>query len=88
MPTHSFVLSPTFPRRYAYTCPICSKSVGDMRVYWQMLDCLLAAERWPPEFAGRTQRVRCHDCGASGEAPYHFVYHACPSCRSYNTRVL
>lgn len=43
--------------RYNYTCPLCCKSVGDMSVYFQMLDSLLAAERLPPEYAGRMQQV-------------------------------
>ncbi|KAG2445115.1 hypothetical protein HYH02_008982 [Chlamydomonas schloesseri] len=74
--------------RYNYTCPLCCKSVGDMSVYFQMLDSLLAAERLPPEYAGRMQQVLCNDCGKMGFAPFHFVYHSCPHCRSYNTRVL
>jgi zinc finger-like protein len=76
--------------RYNYTCPICCKSFGDMTVYFQMLDSLLAAERatMPVQYAGRSQAVLCQDCGKTGEAAYHFVYHACPHCRSYNTRVL
>ncbi|KXZ51428.1 hypothetical protein GPECTOR_12g390 [Gonium pectorale] len=74
--------------RYNYTCPLCCKSVGDMSVYFQMLDSLLASERLPPEYAGRMQQVLCNDCGKMGFAPFHFVYHSCPHCRSYNTRVL
>lgn len=76
--------------RYNYTCPICCKSIGDMSVYFQMLDSLLSAERarLPPEYAGRQTPILCHDCGRMGQAPYHFVYHACPSCHSYNTRVM
>jgi zinc finger-like protein len=35
-----------------------------------------------------TQRVACNDCGEETVAPFHFVYHACVACRSYNTRVL
>ena len=53
----------------------------------QMLDSLLASERLPVEYAGRTQLILCNDCGKSGFAPFHFVYHSCPHCRSYNTRV-
>jgi hypothetical protein len=45
---------------YNYTCPLCCKSVGDMSVYFQMLDSLLAAERLPPEYSGRMQQVRVH----------------------------
>lgn len=33
--------------RYSYTCPVCFKSLGDMSVYWKMIDSLLAAgESW------------------------------------------
>eukprot|EP00798_Chlamydomonas_sp_ICE-L_P000659 gene659-2094_t len=64
--------------RYNYTCPICSKSIGDMTVYFQRL---------PADYTGRTQMILCNDCGRSGFAPFHFVYHCCPHCRSYNTRV-
>ena len=59
-----------------------------MSAYFRMLDALLAAETVPPEYAGRTQNVLCNDCDARTEAPFHFVYHACGSCRSYNTRVV
>ena len=34
------------------------------------------------------QRVACNDCGEETLAPFHFVYHACTACRSYNTRIL
>jgi zinc finger-like protein len=77
--------------RHSYQCPVCLKSAGDMTAYWRMLDSLLESERafaLPPEYRGRVQRVRCRDCSREGEAPWHFVYHACPHCRSYNTRVL
>lgn len=74
--------------RYSYTCPICFKSLGDMSVYWQMIDSLVASERLPPEYASRRQRVLCNDCGATTQAPFHFVYHKCGGCASYNTRVL
>ncbi|KAL4436350.1 hypothetical protein ABPG77_009912 [Micractinium sp. CCAP 211/92] len=74
--------------RYSYTCPVCFKSLGDMSVYWKMIDSLLAAERLPPEYASRKQAILCNDCGKTGEAAFHFVYHKCPDCKSYNTRVL
>eukprot|EP00951_Prasinocladus_malaysianus_P028467 scaffold259410_cov46-Prasinocladus_malaysianus.AAC.1 len=62
--------------------------MGDMRVYFQMLDALVASEALPPEYASRTQRILCNDCTRHGEARFHFVYHACSHCGSYNTRVL
>jgi len=72
-----------------------------MRVYWGMLDALLARDAaggggdgdgggggsLPPSLAGRTQPIHCHDCGAASVAPFHFVYHKCGGCGGYNTRL-
>jgi zinc finger-like protein len=92
LPCGHFLHSSCFAQytRYNYTCPVCCKSMGDMSVYFKMIDSLLAAEaaRLPPQYAGRTQAVLCHDCGRSGPAPWHWVYHPCQACHSYNTRVL
>ncbi|KAK4805084.1 hypothetical protein SAY86_004901 [Trapa natans] len=71
-----------------YTCPICSKSLGDMQVYFQMLDTLLAEEKMPEEYLGQIQVILCNDCEKRGSAPFHWLYHKCPYCRSYNTRLL
>jgi zinc finger protein-like protein len=74
--------------RYSYTCPICFKSLGDMEVYWKMLDAMLAAEKMPEGFPIKTQKIRCNDCSAVSEAPFHFVYHKCSKCHGYNTRTV
>lgn len=74
--------------RYSYTCPICFKSLGDMEVYWKMLDAMLAAEKMPADFPIKTQKIRCNDCSAVSEAPFHFVYHKCRHCHGYNTRTV
>lgn len=71
-----------------YTCPICSKSLGDMQVYFEMLDALLAEEKIPEEYSGKTQVILCNDCEKRGTAPFHWSYHKCSWCGSYNTRVL
>lgn len=34
------------------------------------------------------QGVLCNDCGKRGQADFHFVYHKCPHCNSYNTRLV
>ncbi|CAE5957900.1 unnamed protein product [Arabidopsis arenosa] len=70
-----------------YTCPICSKSLGDMQVYFRMLDALLAEQKMPDEYLNQTQVILCNDCGRKGNAPYHWLYHKCSSCASYNTRL-
>ncbi|KAK6931529.1 RCHY1, zinc-ribbon [Dillenia turbinata] len=71
-----------------YTCPICSKSLGDMAVYFGMLDALLASEVLPEEYRNRCQDILCNDCHKKGTAPFHWLYHKCGFCGSYNTRVI
>lgn len=71
-----------------YTCPICSKSLGDMAVYFGMLDALLAAEELPEEYKNRCQDILCNDCDRKGSARFHWLYHKCGLCGSYNTRVI
>uniref|UniRef100_A0ACD5VKC1 Uncharacterized protein n=1 Tax=Avena sativa TaxID=4498 RepID=A0ACD5VKC1_AVESA len=71
-----------------YTCPICCKSLGDMAVYFGMLDALLAAEELPEEYRDRCQDILCNDCEKKGRSQFHWLYHKCGSCGSYNTRVI
>lgn len=76
-------------RTSAYTCPLCKKSMEDMTAHFASLDLWVQASPMPPEFAAWRARILCNDCGEeSGEVPYHFLYHKCPACGSYNTRVL
>ena len=87
--------------RGSYACPVCRRSVGDMRAYWKMLDALLERDRnnasaaasasalaLPPSLASKKQPILCNDCGSKGEASFHFVYHKCGGCGSYNTTLL
>ncbi|KAJ4828976.1 hypothetical protein Tsubulata_046959 [Turnera subulata] len=71
-----------------YTCPICSKSLGDMAVYFGMLDALLATEELPEEYRNRCQDILCNDCDRKGASQFHWLYHKCGFCGSYNTRVI
>ncbi|XP_057996262.1 zinc finger protein BRUTUS isoform X2 [Hevea brasiliensis] len=71
-----------------YICPICSKSLGDMSVYFGMLDALLASEELPEEYRDRCQDILCNDCDKKGSTPFHWLYHKCRFCGSYNTRVI
>ncbi|KAI9113843.1 hypothetical protein K1719_015094 [Acacia pycnantha] len=71
-----------------YACPICSKSLGDMAVYFGMLDALLAAEVLPEEYKDRYQDILCNDCDRKGSSRFHWLHHKCGFCGSYNTRVI
>ncbi|KAL6007536.1 hypothetical protein ACLOJK_033034 [Asimina triloba] len=65
-----------------------SKSLGDMAVYFGMLDALLATEELPEEYRDRCQDILCNDCDKKGTARFHWLYHKCGFCGSYNTRVI
>ncbi|KAI3894295.1 hypothetical protein MKX03_001842 [Papaver bracteatum] len=71
-----------------YTCPICSKSLGNMKVYFKMIDDLLAEEILPEEYSKMTQDILCHDCEKKGVSPFQWLHHKCTHCASYNTRLL
>eukprot|EP00516_Mucochytrium_quahogii_P011562 CAMPEP_0203789454 /NCGR_PEP_ID=MMETSP0100_2-20121128/3454_1 /ASSEMBLY_ACC=CAM_ASM_000210 /TAXON_ID=96639 /ORGANISM=" , Strain NY0313808BC1" /LENGTH=472 /DNA_ID=CAMNT_0050692395 /DNA_START=456 /DNA_END=1874 /DNA_ORIENTATION=+ len=71
-----------------YICPICGKSLGDMAAYFKRIDEMLANERMPEEYKGMNSLIFCADCEDRSVAPYHFVYHKCKGCGSYNTKVL
>ncbi|XP_026443540.1 zinc finger protein BRUTUS-like At1g18910 [Papaver somniferum] len=71
-----------------YTCPICNKSLGNMKVYFKMIDDLLAEEILPEEYSEMTQDILCHDCEKKGVASFHWLHHKCTHCASYNTRLL
>ncbi|KDO45342.1 hypothetical protein CISIN_1g000878mg [Citrus sinensis] len=71
-----------------YTCPICSKSLGDMAIYFGMIDALLAAEELPEEYRNQVQDILCNDCEQKGAARFHWLYHKCGFCGSYNTRLI
>lgn len=34
------------------------------------------------------QAILCNDCEKRGSASFHWFYHKCPQCGSYNTRLL
>ncbi|CAH9084819.1 unnamed protein product [Cuscuta epithymum] len=71
-----------------YICPICSKSMGNMAIYFGMIDALLANEVLPEEYRNRQQDILCNDCEKKGVASFHWLYHKCGQCGSYNTRVI
>ncbi|XP_027329762.1 zinc finger protein BRUTUS-like At1g18910 isoform X3 [Abrus precatorius] len=58
------------------------------QVYFRMLDALLAEEKNSDVLSSQTQVILCNDCEKKGAATFHWLYHKCPYCGSYNTRVL
>jgi len=61
----------------------------DQTLMVQMIDAILSNERpLHPDLACQRQQVLCRDCERRSEAPFHFVYHKCQHCKSFNTAVV
>jgi len=74
--------------RTSYQCPVCWKSLGDMKQYFKQIDVLLEGQKMPQEYALVRSHVLCNDCEQKSVARFHFVYHKCKPCESYNTKVI
>jgi len=68
-----------------YSCPICKKSMIDMSQHWQQVDNMLSTHTMPDEFSNWTSNIYCNDCNEKSTTSYHFTYHKCGNCGSYNT---
>eukprot|EP00644_Phytophthora_capsici_P011188 jgi/Phyca11/110373/e_gw1.18.93.1 len=58
-----------------YICPLCSKSLGDMELYFASIDELLERERMPVEYDDYKSLIYCSDCERKSTTKFHFVYH-------------
>ncbi|ORE01947.1 zf-CHY-domain-containing protein [Rhizopus microsporus var. microsporus] len=72
----------------SYQCPTCLKSLGDMSEYFERLDKDLERQPMPPEYDKYISHIFCNDCEKKTPAKYHFFYHKCGHCGSFNTTVL
>ncbi|KAI8059471.1 zinc-ribbon-domain-containing protein [Gongronella butleri] len=72
----------------SYQCPTCLKSLFDMSEYFQRLDRELERQSMPSEYQKFESVIFCNDCEKKSRAKYHFFYHKCKHCDSFNTTVL
>lgn len=72
----------------AYQCPTCWKSIGNMDPYFRRIDAIVAQQKMPPEYDNFFAQILCNDCEKRSTVKYHFLYHKCPYCQGYNTKVL
>lgn len=59
-----------------------------MTQYFQQIDRMLEQHQMPPEYKDFWSFVLCNDCEKKSKTKYHFLYHKCQHCRSYNTKLL
>ena len=72
----------------SYQCPICWKSLADMTNYFRQLDQMLQEHTMPKEYENYWSICLCNDCEKKSRSKYHFLYHKCQECGSYNTKLL
>lgn len=70
-----------------YKCPLCSKSLTDMKAWYNAIDKIISSEVLPEPYRSRKQAVYCFDCEKSSEAAFHFEFRKCGHCKGYNTRL-
>ncbi|PVU85127.1 hypothetical protein BB559_001572 [Furculomyces boomerangus] len=68
-------------------CPECQRSIIEEKVYTEEMDLLMSSQKMPEEFRKHKSSIFCNDCRKRSVVPYHFVYHKCGGCGSYNTIV-
>jgi hypothetical protein len=75
-----------YRRGQSYTCPLCMKSMEDMKDYFALLDAAVRMQPMPNAYLNTISNLYCQDCEKTGQCRYHFVGQKCPHCGSYNTR--
>jgi len=71
-----------------FSCPLCSKSIGDLSSTWHHWDQIIQSQPMPPEWNNARAVILCNDCEKKAEVPFHFVGLKCQPCGGYNTRIL
>lgn len=59
-----------------------------MSEYFNRLDKDLERQPMPVEYEKYISHIFCNDCEKKTPAKYHFFYHKCGHCKSFNTTVL
>jgi len=59
-----------------------------MSEYFKRIDQLLAQQKMPEEYKNWKSYILCNDCEKKSYAKFHFIYHKCAYCSSYNTKLI
>jgi hypothetical protein len=69
-------------------CMLCKKSVVNYKLYETKYDNFIRDNQLPEYYDKWTTDILCNDCTKKCNVKYHFKYHKCTLCKSYNTSVL
>lgn len=67
------------------SCPICYKSLIDMRVVWESYDNSIVNTEMPEIYRNYYVNILCRDCHEESKAIFHVVGLKCGGCGGYNT---
>ena len=68
-----------------YQCPLCKKSIMDMKEQWLAKDQFANLEIIPMSYMKKRLIIFCNDCEKKSDIKFSFEFRKCSSCRSYNT---
>lgn len=71
-----------------YRCPLCFKSLADMKRTWDAFDQVIQEEQLHSDFDNAKAQILCNDCEKKMEVKWHIHGCKCAECGSYNTRIL
>ena len=71
-----------------YRCPMCSKSMVNMKSSWNALDLEISLTIMPEEYRNTWFQINCHDCNTKSDTLFHILGLKCLKCGSYNTQKL
>ena len=69
----------------SYKCPLCNKTMYDATPLWNIIEQYVNTTEMPEEYQDKTSDIICNDCQEKSNVPFHFMYHKCPNCNSWNT---
>lgn len=55
---------------------------------FSQIESMLEMEEMPEEYSTMRSHIHCNDCDQKSWTSFHFIYHRCQECNSFNTKVL
>ena len=59
-----------------------------MDAQWNIINQYVENSVMPEEYRDKIVTVFCNDCRKKSQTKFHFAYHKCQECNSWNTDVL
>ncbi|PJF20036.1 MutS family protein MSH5 [Paramicrosporidium saccamoebae] len=71
-------------------CPAAMRSIFCAITSTQgiLINEMMESQQMPEEYTRVKSQILCNDCEKKSVAKFHFVYHRCEHCSSYNTKLL